>query len=114
MEASAVHGFCATEGDPVRSGRQNGRQNGSQSTTQNGRGTQGGFVSEPCLSGLPRSRGLPLAARPTPLPCRPPKGTVETRVLHGTSAPEEVAVRIATQNATGTASRTATHNERAI
>jgi hypothetical protein len=106
-----MHGVSAAQGDPVRIGRQSGSQNGSQ----NGRGIRAASFSEPFPSGLPPTRGLRLAARlPKPLPCRPPKGTVETGAVHGFSSPEEVAIRIATQNATGTATRTATQNGRPI
>ncbi len=104
-----MHGVSAAQGDPVRIGRQNGSQNGSQNTTQNGRGIQAASFSA-CPFDLPPTRGLPLAARLLkPLPCRPLNGTVETRAADGSSAPEEVAVRIATQHATRT-----TQNERGI
>jgi hypothetical protein len=114
-ERRTVHGVSAAQEDPVRIGRQSGSQNGSQNGTQNGRVIQAASFSEPCLSGLPPTRGVRLAARlPKPLPCRPPKEIVETGAVHGLSSPEEVAIRIATQNATGSATRTATQNGRAI
>jgi hypothetical protein len=114
-ERRTVHGVSAAQGDPVRIGRQNGSQNGTQNGTQNGRGIQAAPFSESCPSGLPRTRGMPLATRLLkPLPCRPLNGTVQTGAVHGFSASEEVAFRIATQNATGTATRTATQNGRAI
>jgi hypothetical protein len=110
-----VHGVSAARGDPVRIGRHNGRHNGSQNTTQNGRGIQTLSFSEPRLFGLTPTRGLPRAPRLLkPLPCRPLNEAVEKGAVHGSSARGEVAVRTATQNTTGTATRTATQNERAI
>jgi hypothetical protein len=37
-ETGAVHGFCGTEGDPVRIATQNATENATRTTTQNARG----------------------------------------------------------------------------